>query len=85
MKPRDSRATRRTAELETRGYRVLRFWNNDVLGNVEGVMETIATAVRDAGPPPPTPPRHASHGGRGVEGTGSDHGKRPDPLGVEMP
>src|SRR5437588_2005341 len=55
----------RTADLNARGYRVLRFWNNDVLTDVEGVMETIAAAVRDAGPPPPTPPRHASHGGRG--------------------
>jgi len=62
---------KRTADLESRGYRVLRFWNNDVLGNVEGVMETIAAAVRDAGPPPPTPPRHASHGGRGEEGAPS--------------
>jgi very-short-patch-repair endonuclease len=60
-----ARDARRTTDLATRGYRVLRFWNNDVLGNVEGVMETIAAAVRAAGPPPPTPPRHASHGGRG--------------------
>jgi very-short-patch-repair endonuclease len=58
----------RTAELKSRGYRVLRFWNNDVLGNVEGVMETIAAALRGAVPPPPTPPRHASHGGRGEGG-----------------
>src|SRR5947209_1393671 len=58
---------KRTAELNARGYRVLRFWNNDVLSNVEGVMETIAAAVRGAGPPPPPPPRHASHGGRGDE------------------
>src|SRR3954470_8984841 len=70
----------RTAELNARGYRVLRFWNNDVLSNVEGVMETIAAAVRDAGPPPPTPPRHASHGGRGearvqrVRSTTNDQG-----------
>ena len=61
----DVRDAKRTVDLESRGYRVLRFWNNDVLGNVEGVMETIAAAMRDAGPPPPTPPRHASHGGRG--------------------
>jgi very-short-patch-repair endonuclease len=63
------RNAKRTAELEARGDRVLRFWNNDVLGNVEGVMETIAAAVRDVSPPPPTPPRHASHGGRGAEST----------------
>jgi very-short-patch-repair endonuclease len=56
----------RTADLNARGYRVLRFWNNDVLRNVEGVMEVIVGAVR-GGPPPPTPPRHASHGGRGDE------------------
>ncbi|MEA2874910.1 MAG: hypothetical protein QOF14_106 [Hyphomicrobiales bacterium] len=61
-----ARDAKRTADLESRGYRVLRFWNNDVLGNVEGVMEAIAAAVRESGPPPPTPPRHASHGGRGV-------------------
>jgi very-short-patch-repair endonuclease len=35
-------------------YRVLRFWNNDVLGNVAGVLETIATALADS---PPHPPR----------------------------
>jgi len=57
---------RRTADLKARGYRVLRFWNNDVLGNVEGVMEMIAAVAREAGPPPQTPPRHASHGGRGA-------------------
>jgi ATP-dependent helicase HrpA/adenine-specific DNA-methyltransferase len=35
----------RTAWLEARGYRVLRFWNNEVLGNTEGVIEVIARAV----------------------------------------
>ncbi len=33
-------------------YRVLRFWNNDVLGNITGVLETIATALA-ASPPHP--------------------------------
>jgi very-short-patch-repair endonuclease len=27
------------------GYRVLRFWNNDVLGNLEGVLITIQTEL----------------------------------------
>jgi very-short-patch-repair endonuclease len=31
----------RTAELARRGYRVVRFWNNDVIGNTSGVIETI--------------------------------------------
>src|SRR3954452_17915516 len=35
-----ARDARRTADLIPRGYRVLRFWNNDVFSNIEGVMET---------------------------------------------
>ena len=31
----------RTRWLAARGYRVMRFWNNDVLGNIEGVLLTI--------------------------------------------
>jgi very-short-patch-repair endonuclease len=36
----------RTQWLEARGYRVLGFWNNDVLANNEGVPVTILAAVR---------------------------------------
>lgn len=32
----------RTSFLEGEGYRVLRFWNNDILTNPEGVATTIA-------------------------------------------
>src|SRR5438128_2206708 len=32
---------RRTAFLQREGWRVIRFWNNDVLANTEGVVETI--------------------------------------------
>jgi very-short-patch-repair endonuclease len=71
-----ARDATRTADLEARGYRVLRFWNNDVLGTVEGAMETLPAAVRDVGRPPPTPPRHAAHGGRGDESTVSGGRKR---------
>src|ERR1700730_16992967 len=31
--------------LVDHNYRVLRFWNNDVLGNMAGVVETIAAAL----------------------------------------
>src|ERR1700720_3534990 len=31
----------RTAWLEGQGFRVLRFWNNDVLGNTEGVLTVL--------------------------------------------
>jgi very-short-patch-repair endonuclease len=36
--------------LVSQGYRVIRFWNNDVLANTEGVLETILAAVRAAPP-----------------------------------
>lgn len=35
----------RTAYLESQGYRVLRFWNNDVLGNLDGVLQVIIAAL----------------------------------------
>jgi very-short-patch-repair endonuclease len=33
---------RRTLDLESQGYRVLRFWNEEVLDNIDSVLETIA-------------------------------------------
>ena len=44
-----------SAELAQRGYRVIRFWNNDVLANLDGVLEAIRGAL-DADPPPLAPP-----------------------------
>ncbi len=32
---------RRTAEIAEHGYRVIRFWNNEVIDNLDGVLETI--------------------------------------------
>ncbi len=37
---------RRTAWLESQGWRILRFWNNDILTNAEGVRETILLEVQ---------------------------------------
>ena len=31
----------RTRVLEEAGYHVVRFWNHDVLGNIEGVLEAL--------------------------------------------
>ena len=45
----DSEAdVRRTTWLESAGYRVLRFWNHDVLANVDGVLMRIAEALAAA-------------------------------------
>jgi primosomal protein N' (replication factor Y) len=35
----------RTEKLEHAGYRVLRFWNPDVLRNIDGVVEMVVHAV----------------------------------------
>jgi very-short-patch-repair endonuclease len=46
----------RDAWLRSQGFEVLRFWNNDVLSNTNGVLERIAQAIQDA-PPSLTLPR----------------------------
>jgi len=48
------RDTRRDAFLASKGYRVLRFNNYDVMTNRTGVLETIAAAL-DRSPSPPLP------------------------------
>jgi very-short-patch-repair endonuclease len=53
----------RTRWLEARGYRVVRFWNNDVLANTEGVLLKILEALRAGSPSLPSPSR-----GEGVSG-----------------
>ena len=35
----------RTRWLEEKGYRVLGFWNNDVLKNTDGLIEAILQAL----------------------------------------
>ncbi len=35
----------RTRFLEAEGFRVLRFWNNDVLQNIDGVLSTISEVI----------------------------------------
>jgi very-short-patch-repair endonuclease len=49
----------RTAYLEARGYRVIRFWNADVLANLDGVMyavlEKLTHNEAERTPPHPVP------------------------------
>ena len=37
----------RDRRLTEQGYKVLRFWNNDVLGNIEGVLTTLQAELSD--------------------------------------
>lgn len=41
----------RTAVIEAEGYRVLRFWNNEVLSNAEGCAQILALARAARSPP----------------------------------
>jgi oxygen-independent coproporphyrinogen-3 oxidase len=47
----------RTAWLEGQGYRVIRFWNNDVLGNTDGVLTELMKILSPKDPLTPTLPR----------------------------
>ncbi|MEO8333309.1 MAG: endonuclease domain-containing protein [Gallionella sp.] len=45
--------------LRKEGYEIVRYWNNEVLGNLDGVLETLTLALslreRDFTPPSPQP------------------------------
>ena len=47
--------TKRTAFLEEAGFKVLRFWNNEVLENHEGVLQVVQEALKVEGHPPSPP------------------------------
>ncbi len=57
---------RRDRWLASRGYRVLRFTNDDVMRNLEGVVSSILQAAEHAVPPSLTLPRKG--GGNGESG-----------------
>ncbi len=47
----------RTRAIEAAGYRVIRFWNNDLNENMDGVLENIVNAAMVADrEPAPAPP-----------------------------
>jgi very-short-patch-repair endonuclease len=45
----------RSRFIEAQGYRVLRFWNNQVLGNIDGVLEEIRRVITTTPTPNPSP------------------------------
>ena len=49
--------------LAVNGYRVIRFWNNDVLANTEGVVQSILSEIENN----PTSPRPSPPGRRGSQ------------------
>ena len=63
----NTRDRRRDEYLREQGFRVLRFWNNDIFNNEEGVLTSILNALQSPLSPTPPPQRGegligASHG-----------------------
>jgi very-short-patch-repair endonuclease len=64
----EKRDAKRTAWLEEQGFRILRFWNNDVLTNMDGVRATISEALAETEKeedPHPNPLPQAGEGAKG--------------------
>lgn len=58
----------RDAYFRAQSYRVLRFWNNDVMQKLDGVTTVIADALQSVVPPTPDP-SPPLRGGRGTRGS----------------
>jgi len=61
---------KRDDRLHRMGWRILRFWNNEIFDNLEGVLEAIVNALnstRRVSPHPDPPPR----AGEGIGASGS--------------
>nr|WP_277923348.1 endonuclease domain-containing protein [Sphingomonas sp. CARO-RG-8B-R24-01] len=64
----------RTSAIERAGYRVLRFWNNDLTSNMTGVLETIADAAlggERVPTPYPLPRAGGEHAEQSARNTGT--------------
>ena len=66
--------TRRTVYLESLGYRVIRFWNNEILEHTDAVLEQIQRVLINIPSPRPSP------GGRGGQEKSPGSGKRLEEL-----
>ena len=55
--------SRRSAYLESKGFRVVRFWNNQVLNEIQEVLEVILKTLGVSTPSPrPSPPKTGARG-----------------------
>ena len=49
---------RRDAWLHSQGFKVMRFWNNEIMSNLDGILVTVMAAVSERSPlPRPSPAR----------------------------
>jgi very-short-patch-repair endonuclease len=68
----------RERALRRAGDRVLRFWNNEVMGNLEGVLQRVVEAVEEweRGAAPSPRPRPSPLRGEGAGGRDESAGRR---------
>ena len=66
--------------LRDREYRILRFWNNDVIQNTEGVLGTIASALQPHGLSAPSPRLRGEGRGEGASPQAESGGDTPSPV-----
>jgi very-short-patch-repair endonuclease len=68
---------RRDAFFASQGYRVLRFLNEDVLSNLEGVVQAIRIAAAELGVPPSLALPHKGGGNAPVAAATAEHPTSP--------
>jgi very-short-patch-repair endonuclease len=66
----------RDAWLKSEGYTVLRYWNNEAMGNLEGVLEDICRQAGVLEPPSPQPLLPRGGGAKPTDASGLS----PSPL-----
>jgi len=65
----------RSAYLRNRGFRIVRFWNNDILQNTDGVLETLLIIRRRKGPQGVAPTKPLSRPSRERRGPSRSDGR----------
>lgn len=76
----------RTLWLESEGFRVIRFWNNEVLKDQEGVLDAIYKELKNSPSPQPSPLKgEGERLAKAGMGTGAIGEGRPDCLFASVP
>jgi len=70
------RDARRTALLTAEGHRLLRFWDNEVLTNPDGVLESILLHLQRPSPQPSPQRGEGERNPRPRRGRGQGEGER---------
>lgn len=62
--------SRRSGELRSRGFRIVRFWNHEVLNDIDAVLEVIRGELMpssESSPHPNPPPAERGEGRKGIQ------------------